>query len=117
MPLKIIDSPYRGVTRPVVGYVRCIRRESPRDVSASSFPNMSSATGGRWENLLHNQSALWLKSRLLFTPGVRVTSVPWQPTSSARDDHPVGPTPGSVRRGEPPNSTGRPERPPGSRRS
>ncbi|MEV6080595.1 hypothetical protein AB0L80_36680, partial [Streptomyces sp. NPDC052069] len=29
-----------------------------------------------WENALHNQSALWLKSRLLFTPGVVVISVP-----------------------------------------
>jgi hypothetical protein len=31
-----------------------------------------------WEQLLHNQSALRLKARLLFEPGVMVTSVPWQ---------------------------------------
>lgn len=31
-----------------------------------------------WEHLLHNQSALRLKARLLFQPGVMVTSVPWQ---------------------------------------
>jgi hypothetical protein len=34
--------------------------------------------GHWWENLLHNQSALRLKARLLFQPGVMVTSVPWQ---------------------------------------
>jgi hypothetical protein len=32
--------------------------------------------------LLHNQSALRLKARLLFTPGVMVVSVPWQLISS-----------------------------------
>ena len=34
--------------------------------------------GHWWEQLLHNQSALRLKARLLFTPGVMVTSVPFQ---------------------------------------
>ena len=38
--------------------------------------------GRWWENLLHNQSALRLKGRLLFEPGVMVTSVPWQLASS-----------------------------------
>ena len=40
--------------------------------------------GHWWEHLLHNQTALRLKSRLLFTPGVMVTSVPWQLRSSVR---------------------------------
>lgn len=34
------------------------------------------------EQLLHNQTALRLKGRLLFTPGVMVTSVPFQLESS-----------------------------------
>jgi hypothetical protein len=38
--------------------------------------------GHWWEHLLHNQSALRLKARLLFTPGVMVTSVPYHLTSS-----------------------------------
>ena len=38
--------------------------------------------GHWWEQLLHNQSALRLKARLLFTPGVMVASVPYQLTSS-----------------------------------
>jgi hypothetical protein len=57
--------------------------------------------GHWWEQLLHNQSALWLKSRLLFTPGVMVISVPWQLTSSHHADHPARRAPGTVRRGEP----------------
>ena len=49
--------------------------------------------GRWWEQILHNQSALRLKARLLFTPGVMVTSVPYLLESSgkaeerlARDD-------------------------------
>jgi hypothetical protein len=34
--------------------------------------------GHWWEHLLHNQSALRLKARMLFQPGVMLTSVPWQ---------------------------------------
>lgn len=58
--------------------------------------------GRWWENLLHNQSALRIKARLRFTPGVMVISVPWQLISSARADHHGARAPGSVRRGEPP---------------
>src|SRR5262249_58771901 len=43
--------------------------------------------GGKWwEHLLHNQSALRLKGRLLFEPGVMVTSVPWQLQSTTAKD-------------------------------
>jgi hypothetical protein len=55
-----------------------------------------------WEHLLHNQSALRLKGRLLFTPGVMVTSVPYQLLSSQgaeeRQDR-VERVAGQVRRG------------------
>ncbi|MCL8015204.1 amino acid permease [Streptomyces sp. AS02] len=114
VPLKILDSPYREVTRPVVDYVRSIHRESPRDIVAVFIPEY--VVGHWWENLLHNQSALWLKSRLLFTPGVMVTSVPWQLASSARADHPAARAPGAVRRGEPPTVAEQPEDRLGSRR-
>ncbi|MGW4162543.1 APC family permease [Streptomyces sp. NPDC004788] len=76
VPLVVLDSPYREVTRPVLDYVRRIRRESPRDVVTVIVPEY---VLGRWyEQLLHNQSALRLKTRLLFMPGVMVTSVPYQ---------------------------------------
>ncbi|MFF8591812.1 APC family permease [Streptomyces sp. NPDC015220] len=104
VPLKVIDSPYREVARPVVEYVRSIRRESPRDLVAVFVPEY--VVGHWWENLLHNQSALWLKSRLLFTPGVMITSVPWQLTSSTRAARHPARAPGAVRRGEPPRTEG-----------
>ena len=78
--LKVLDSPYREITRPVLGYVRSIRRESPRDLVVVYVPEY--VVGHWWEQLLHNQSVMALKSRLLFTPGVVVASVPWQLRSS-----------------------------------
>jgi amino acid transporter len=76
VPLKVLDSPFREITRPILDYVKSIRRESPRDVISVFIPQY--VVGHWWEQLLHNQSALRLKSRLLFTPGVMVVSVPWQ---------------------------------------
>lgn len=82
VPLKVIASPYREITRPVIDYVRRVRRESPRDVVTVFIPEY--VVGHWWEQILHNQSALRLKGRLLFEPGMMVTSVPWQLTSSDR---------------------------------
>ncbi|MFF9478324.1 APC family permease [Streptomyces sp. NPDC014733] len=80
VPLKVLASPYREITRPVVDHVKSLRRESPRDVVSVYIPEY--VVGHWYEHLLHNQSALRLKGRLLFTPGVMVTSVPWQLDSS-----------------------------------
>jgi hypothetical protein len=80
VPLKVLDSPFREVSRPILDYVKSIRRESPRDVISIFVPQY--VVGHWWEQLLHNQSALRLKSRLLFTPGVMVVSVPWQLVST-----------------------------------
>jgi hypothetical protein len=97
--LVTVGSPYREISRPVLDYVRGIRRTSPRDVVCVYVPEY--VVGHWWENILHNQSALRLKGRLLFEPGVMVTSVPWQLESSqARmDDDRVDNRPGDVRRG------------------
>ncbi len=97
--LVVIDSPFREITRPVIKYVRRIRRESPRDVVCVYIPEY--VVGHWWENLLHNQSALRLKSRLIFEPGVMVTSVPYQLESSEGrgDDDGRRARAGDVRRG------------------
>ncbi|MEU1261620.1 APC family permease [Streptomyces cellulosae] len=102
VPLKVLDSPYREVTRPVIEYVKSLRAQSPRDVVSVIIPEY--VVGHWYEHFLHNQSALRLKGRLLFTPGVMVTSVPYQLESSEaaklrarrRQDWAA---PGSVRRG------------------
>lgn len=80
VPLKSLDSPFREITRPVLEYVSSIRGSNPRDMVIVYIPEY--VVGHWWEQLLHNQSALRLKARLLFTPGVVVASVPWQLRSS-----------------------------------
>ncbi|KAE8762774.1 APC family permease [Georgenia thermotolerans] len=76
VPLTVLDSPFREITRPVVNHVRAVRWESPRDLVVVFVPEY--VVSHWWEQLLHNQSALRLKARLLFTPGVIMASVPFQ---------------------------------------
>jgi amino acid transporter len=76
VPLKVLYSPYREIIRPIVQYAVEIREHNPRGVVAVYIPEY--VVGRWWEQLLHNQTALRLKGRLLFTPGVMVISVPYQ---------------------------------------
>jgi len=105
VPLVVIESPYRETVRPVRRYVRQLRRENPGDVIAVIVPEY--VVKHWWQNLLHNQTALRLKSALRFEPAVTVTSVPWvlrprvgpweayagsngDATKTAPDEEPVG---------------------------
>ena len=99
MPLTVLESPYREITRPVLDYVKAIRRDSPRELVVVFVPQY--VVGHWWENVLHNQSALRLRARLTFMPGVMITTVPWQLQSSIGrdDDRGRGPAPGDLRRG------------------
>jgi len=82
VPLTIVASPYREITRPVIAYVKRLRRESPRDIVTVYIPEY--VLGHWWEQLLHNQTALRLKARLLQQRGVVVASVPYQLSSATR---------------------------------
>ncbi len=78
--LTVLASPYREVTRPVLEYVNSLRSANPRDVVCVFIPEL--VVGHWWEQPLHNQSALILRTRLFFMPGVMVTSVPYRLESS-----------------------------------
>ena len=80
VPLKVLYSPYREIVKPIVDYARSIRDANPRGVVAVYIPEY--VVGRWWEHILHNQTALRLKTRLLFTAGVMVISVPYQLRSS-----------------------------------
>ena len=107
VPLRVIDSPYREVTSPVLAFVKGVRTGSPRDVVCVYIPEY--VVGHWWEQILHNQTALILKARLNFMQGVMVTSVPYLLASSrfaidrAKRDNPAAwrrPGTGAVRSGQ-----------------
>jgi amino acid transporter len=98
VPLRVLDSPYREITRPVLTYVRNLRRESPRDLVAVYIPQY--VVGHWYEHLLHNQSALRLRARLMFSKGVVVVTVPWQLRSSVDRPDRMAPVAAAIRQGE-----------------
>ena len=91
--LTIVDSPYRDIAGPVLDYLSELQHEHPGDLVVVYIPEY--VAGHWWENLLHNQSALRLKTRLLFRRQVMVTNVPWQLESAHSDrDRPLTPVGG-----------------------
>ncbi|MBO0909446.1 APC family permease [Arthrobacter sunyaminii] len=91
VPLTVLSSPYRETVSPVLTYLREARRNSPRELFVVYIPEY--VVGRWWEQLVHNQTALRMKARLHFEPGIMVASVPWQLASSR--DRNATPTPGS----------------------
>ncbi|GAB4099539.1 APC family permease [Sinomonas halotolerans] len=80
VPITVLASPYRETITPLMDYIRDLRSESPRDLIVVYIPEY--VVGKWWEQLVHNQTALRIKARLHFEPGVMVASVPWQLKSS-----------------------------------
>ncbi|MFJ8164426.1 APC family permease [Streptomyces sp. NPDC096136] len=85
MPLKVLHSPYREVVGPVVAYVEEAAAAEGTDMLSVVIPEY--VVGHWWEQPLHNQNALRLKARLLFTPGIAVIDVPYL-LESARPPQP-----------------------------
>jgi amino acid transporter len=75
IPLEIVHSPYRELTRPVMRFIDEIDARYDNDIITVVIPEF--VVGNWWSHLLHNQSALFLKGRLLFRKGIVVTSVPY----------------------------------------
>ena len=84
IPLTVIDGPYRDITSPILQYVKGLRTDNPRTLVVVYIPEY--VVGHFWEQALHNQSALRLKTRLRFQRGVMVTNVPWHLSSSPGEE-------------------------------
>ena len=74
IPLEVIPSPYRGITKPILDFLDTLDRQRTDDVITVVIPEV--VVHRWWQQLLHNQTALILKSRLLFRPNTIVISVP-----------------------------------------
>jgi amino acid transporter len=83
VPLDVIESPYRSLTRPLLQYLVQVKRELKADIVTVVLPEY--VPDSWWQHLLHGQSAGLLKLSLLFQPGFVVTSVPYH------EPHPPAP--------------------------
>ncbi|HEV7759484.1 MAG TPA: APC family permease [Acidimicrobiales bacterium] len=75
VPLEIIEDDYRDLTNPIEEYLNRTDARWADDTLTVMIPEV--VVHRWWENLLHNQSALLLKARLLYRPNTVVTSIPW----------------------------------------
>jgi amino acid transporter len=75
--LVILDSPYRLLLEPLLKYIEEISNQcQPNEVVTVVVPQF---VPKHWyHNLLHTQTAVWLRLALLFKPGVVITDVPYQ---------------------------------------
>jgi amino acid transporter len=75
VPLRVLSSPFRELTGPVVEELDQLASERDNDIITVVLPEFVLTRW--WEQLLHNQSALLLKARLLFRRNTVVVSVPY----------------------------------------
>jgi amino acid transporter len=75
IPLVVLPSPYRELTRPLLRYINRVERRRDDDIVTIVIPEFVPKKW--WQHLLHNQSSLLLKGALLFKEGVIVTNVPY----------------------------------------
>jgi amino acid transporter len=75
VPLEIVHSPYRELSRPILRFIDELDARYENDIITVVVPEF--VVSSWWGQLLHNQSALFLKGRLLFRKGTVVTSVPY----------------------------------------
>ncbi|MBP2400051.1 APC family permease [Glutamicibacter protophormiae] len=98
VPITALASPYRDIPGALIEHIRSIKRESPRDLIVVYIPEY--VVGHWWEQLVHNQTALRVKNRLHYEPGVLIASVPWR-LLSAKNALGGGPTEESSAHREP----------------
>jgi amino acid transporter len=74
LPLEIIESPYRSVTTPLLKFINDEAERHKNSMTTVVLPEF--VPRAWWQHLLHNQTTLLIKGRLLFSPNIVVTSVP-----------------------------------------
>jgi amino acid transporter len=80
--LVLMPSPYRSVLKPIVDYVNTLTHGGEADLVTVVVPEIVPRKW--WEHLLHNKTALYIRTAFLFRPNVVVTAVPYLLGHSAR---------------------------------
>jgi amino acid transporter len=89
VPLEILYSPYRELAAPIQRFLDDLDARWDNDIITVVVPEF--VVSHWWEHVLHNQSALFLKGRLLFRRNTVVTSIPYH--LGGREDVEAGPAP------------------------
>ena len=74
VPLKIITSPFRSITTPLINFINAESEQYKDSIITIVLPEF--VPRAWWQQLLHNQTALLIKGKLLFSRRIVVTSVP-----------------------------------------
>jgi amino acid transporter len=75
--LVILESPYRTLLEPLLEYIEDIASQrQPNEIITIIVPQFVPKRG--IHNILHTQTAFWLRGALLFKPGIVITDVPYQ---------------------------------------
>ncbi len=100
VPLRIVSSPYRDISYPLIQYIKEHRAKHGSEVVMVYLPEY--IVGHWWETLLHNHKSRRIRRKLALVHGVVIALVPWLLDSSTliygRRSRPL---PGQDRRGEP----------------
>ncbi|MEO6943762.1 MAG: APC family permease [Lacisediminihabitans sp.] len=100
VPLRVVDSPYRDISMPLIKYIKARRTKFGAEVITVYTPLY--IVGHWWEHLLHNHKARRIRQKLALVHGVTIALVPWLLDSSKKlYARPSRPFPGQSRRGEP----------------
>jgi hypothetical protein len=99
VPLRIIESPYREFSQPLVEYLQKHRDANDKERISVYMPKL--VVGHWWEHILHNHRASRIRKQLMYVRGVMVTLVPWRLESAEyKDLFARRPLPGDSRRGD-----------------
>ncbi|MEO7457101.1 MAG: APC family permease [Gemmatimonadaceae bacterium] len=82
VPLVVVPSPYRSILKPLVAYVDDLRMHAPGELVTVVVPEV--VPHRWWEHLLHNKTALYIRTAFLFKPNVVVTAIPYHVGSTMR---------------------------------
>ena len=75
--LQVLESPYRLLLEPLLAYIEQVAAtRQPDEIITIVVPQFVPRRW--WHNVLHAQTATWLRLALLFKPGIVITDVPYQ---------------------------------------
>lgn len=76
IPLKVLQSPYRSLSGPMLKYIDEVSARHDHDIVTIVIPEL--VPNKWWHHLLHNQTAIAIKTMLLFRPGKVVTTIKYR---------------------------------------